>query len=356
MRRTRRLALLVSLGLAAAGCAPAQVDSDEGSLAVPAAMIEDVAEVVEGLYVYPEAGAKMSRDLRARLARGEYDGLPLGPALADSLTAHLRAVRHDKHLEVTFIPDPPDAPADAGVPEEVLRAAADEMRREEIGLEKVEILEGNVGLLDLRLFASVGLRPAREAVAAAMDSLAGTDALIIDLRRNGGGEPAMVQLLASYLFGPEPVQLSSIYWRPQDRTEEFWTLRDLPGARYGRERPVYVLTSSRTFSAAEAFAYDLKHLRRATVVGENTAGGAHPARFEPVGLNLALRLPTGRAINPVTGGNWEGTGVQPDVQTDAGAALDTAHAAALRAILAATRGSARRAALERLIQQTGAER
>jgi C-terminal processing protease CtpA/Prc len=352
MRRSCLLALLVSLSLVAAGCAPAQVESDVDS-PTPAMMIEDVAEAVESQYVYPEAGAEMSRALRARLARGEYDGLPVGEALADSLTAHLRAVRHDKHLEVTFIPDAP-APADAEVSEAALRAEADEMLREQIGLEKVEILEGNVGLLDLRAFGPAELRPVRDAVAAAMDSLAGTGALIIDLRRNTGGDPGMVQLLASYLFGPEPVQLSSIYSRPRDNTMEFWTRRELSGARYGPERPVYVLTSSRTFSAGEAFAYDLQHLRRAIIVGETTAGGAHPAEFSPVGRNLALRLPTSRAINPVTGTNWEGTGVQPDVATDA--ALDTAHAAALRAILATTRDASRRATLERLLQQIGEER
>lgn len=356
MRPTRRLALLASLTLAIAACAQAQVDGDEVDHATAAGMIQDVAQVVEDLYVYPDAGAQMSRAIRARLARGEYDGVPPGPALADSLTSHLQAVHRDRHLQVTWIPDPPDAPANATVPEAVLRAEVDEMRRREIGIEKVGILQGNVGLLDLRVFASPELRPARDAIAAAMDSLAGTDALIVDLRRNMGGEPGMVRLLASYLFGPEPVQLSSIYWRPRDRTEEFWTLPELPGARYGRERPVYVLTSRRTFSAGEAFAYDLKHLRRATIVGENTAGGAHPARFEPVGQNLALRLPTGRAINPITGSNWEGTGVQPDVSTDAGAALDTAHAAALRTILATTRDSARRAALERLIRHIGGGR
>jgi C-terminal processing protease CtpA/Prc len=319
-------------------------------------VIEDILKGVQAGYVYPDKAAEMNRAVRARLARGEYDALP-DEALADSLTSHLRAVSHDKHLEVLFVPASPEVvPSAAEPPEEMLRRMADELRQERFGVESLDVLEGNVGLLDLRAFVAVDVPGAKEAVAAAMDSLSHTDALIIDLRRNQGGEAAMVQLLASYLFAPEPVQLSSIYWRPGNRTVEFWTHRELRGARYGRERPVYVLTSSRTFSAAEAFAYDLKALERATIVGETTAGGAHPGRLEPVSERFAVRLPTGRAINPVTGTNWEGTGVEPDVEADAGAALETAHLAALRSILTTPAGVRRRAELERLIQQMGGER
>ncbi len=351
MQGIRRIALLAALGMVAAGCLPPGPGAEA---AARTAVIDGVLDGLQATYVYPETAAEMSRAVRARLARGEYDHLPLGEALADSLTAHLRAVSHDKHLEVLFSAEPLPALDEAETPEEVRRQEVEELRQEQFGLENVEILDGNVGLMDLRAFVPVDVRGVQEAVAAAMDSLSGTDALIIDLRRNTGGEPAMVQLLASYLFGPEPVHLGSIYWRPADRTEEFWTLRDLPGARYGPERPVYVLTSSRTFSAAEAFAYDLKHLGRATLVGETTAGGAHPARLHPVSENFALRVPTGRAINPVTGGNWERTGVEPDLRADAGAALAAAHRAALRSLLAAASGP-RRGELERILQQVTAE-
>lgn len=352
MRRHLRRALRLSRGLPAAGCLPPRVDEDAPDRT---AIIEAILEVIEARYVYPDRAAEMNRAVRARLERGEYDPLS-DAALADSLTAHLRAVSADKHLGVAFVPDPPAVlPSDVEVPEALLRQAADELRREQIGVETVEVLEGNVGLLDVRGFAPVDMPGASEAVAAAMDSLSRTDALIIDLRRNQGGEPGMVRLLASYLFGPEPVQLSSIYWRPEDRTEEFWTLRELPGARYGRERPVYVLTSSRTFSAGEAFAYDLKHLQRATLVGEATAGGAHPGRIEPVAGHFNVLLPTGRAINPVTGTNWEGTGVEPDIAVDEEAALQAAHLAALRSIRATPGGRLRRGEPERVIQRNGGE-
>jgi hypothetical protein len=353
MHGIRRIALHAVLGLAAAGCLPAK---GGGEVDARTAVIEGILAALQAGYVYPDKAAEMDRAVRARMARGEYDHLGLDQAFADSLTAHLRAVSPDKHLEVVFIPGPPVAitPSDGEISDEALRRMAEELRQEQFGLERVEILEGNVGLLDLRAFAAVEVPGVQEAVAEAMDALSGTDALVIDLRRNLGGESSMVQLVASYLSGPRPVQLSSIYWRPQDRTEESWTLRDLPGARYGPERPVYILTSSRTFSAAEALAYDLKHLRRATLVGETTAGGAHPARLEPVSRNIAVRIPAGRAINPVTGTNWEGTGVEPDIQVDASAALPVAHRAALRSLLA-TASRPRRAELERLIQQIAEE-
>ena len=141
------------------------------------------------------------------------------------------------------------------------------------GFEKVERLKGNVGYIDLR-----GFTPAEfsaETIVAAMNFVANTDALIFDLRQNGGGDPATVALLSSYLFGPEPVHLNSLYWREGDTTHQWWTLPFVPGKRYAG-KDVYVLTSKRTFSAAEEFTYNLKNLKRATIIGETTGGGAHP--------------------------------------------------------------------------------
>jgi hypothetical protein len=341
MHRIHRAALLLSLVLAAAGCRPAKGDLDA---AARTAVIEGVLAKLQAGYVFPDRAAEMDRAVRARLARGEYDRLPLDAALADSLTAHLRAVTPDKHLEVVYLSEPP-----AGAQAEQ-RQMLEDFREARFGLERVEILEGGVGLLDLRVFVPAETPGAEEAVAQAMDSLSGTHALIIDLRRNTGGEASMVRLLASYLVGPESVQLSSIYWRPGNATEESWTRRRLRGPRYGPGRPVYVLTSSRTFSAAEAFAYDMKALGRAVIVGETTGGGAHPAGLEIVSERFAVRVPQGRAVNPVTGTNWEGTGVAPDVQSGADGALQAAHLAALRALRAAATRD-RRAHLDRLIGQ-----
>jgi CubicO group peptidase (beta-lactamase class C family) len=196
------------------------------------------------------------------------------------------------------------------------------------GFEKIERLGGNVGYLDLRAFESPD--SAAETAAAAMAFLANTDALIFDLRQNGGGDPAMVAFLCSYLFD-QRTHLNDLYSRPDNRTEEFWTRDDVPGKRYG-DKPVFVLTSSRTFSGAEEFSYNLKSLKRATIVGETTGGGAHPVNPRRLGKDFLITVPFARAINPITKTNWEGTGVKPDVDVPAAQALKVAHLLAIRAI------------------------
>ncbi|HZH97943.1 MAG TPA: S41 family peptidase, partial [Fimbriimonadaceae bacterium] len=168
---------------------------------------------------------------------------------------------------------------------------------------------------------------------AAMEWVADTDALIIDLRRNGGGHPETVQLICSYLFEAEkPVHLNSLYFRRGDRTEEFWSLKDLPGKRY-LNKPVYVLTSKRTGSGAEEFSYNLKNLKRATLVGESTWGGANPGGVVRLNDHFSAFIPTGRAINPITKTNWEGTGVQTDIAVPADQALKVARLEILKAFL-----------------------
>jgi C-terminal processing protease CtpA/Prc len=212
------------------------------------------------------------------------------------------------------------------------------------GYRKVERLGGNVGYLALDGFA--GAEAAAEPAAAAMNFLANTDALLIDLRRNGGGDPSGVALLCSYFFDEKPVHLNSLYWRKGDRTEEFWTRKELAGKRY-LNKDVYVLTSARTFSGAEEFAYNLQTQKRATVVGETTGGGAHPGEGRPIGDHFGMFVPTGRAINPITKTNWEGTGVKPDVAVPADEALAKAHELAVKKILADTKDEEARRQIQR---------
>jgi C-terminal processing protease CtpA/Prc len=166
-----------------------------------------------------------------------------------------------------------------------------------------------------------------------MELVAGTYALIIDLRRNGGGSPEGVAYWCSHLFDERPTHLNDIFHADTGETHQFWTLPHVPGPRY-LDRPVYVLTSSRTFSGGEDFAYTLQALGRAQVIGETTGGGAHPTRPFPISAAVHIAIPFARSINPVTGTNWQGTGVVPDVSVPQEQAYDVAYAIALRHVLA----------------------
>ncbi len=294
-------------------------------------LIDRMLEILKERYVFPEVALAMEAAIHDRRARGEYDAITSGTALRDAFTQHLQDVSHDKHLQLRYSPTarPPregniwDDPA-------VIAAYLEEATLDNFGAQKVERLAGNVGYL---LLTSIDeAEYTARTVTAAMAVLVNTSALIIDLRRNNGGAPSGVAFLCSYFFSPEPVHLNDIYSREGDTTQQFWTLPYLPGERY-LDKPVYVLTSGRTFSGAEELAYNLQQLKRASIVGETTAGAANPVDVYQLDPHFELRVPTGRAINPITGTNWEGTGVTPDIAVDAAQALDTAHRAALQAIL-----------------------
>jgi CubicO group peptidase (beta-lactamase class C family) len=290
-------------------------------------------EVIEGAlkalnegYVFPETARRMEQAIRQRIERKEYDNLTSAASFAATLTAHLQEVSQDKHLRVIF--NDGSRPVFGGQnPADRERARAMAAKRN-FGFEKVERLDGNIGYLDLRGFENLEL--ARDTAAAAMNFLANTDALIIDLRQNGGGQPDTVAFISSYLFD-QRTHLNDIYERPTNTTREFWTREDVPGKRYG-DKPVFVLTSRRTFSAAEEFTYNLQNLKRATIIGETTGGGAHPVMAQPLGKNFLITVPFARAINPITKTNWEGVGVKPDVETEAEKALKVAHLAALKSV------------------------
>lgn len=225
------------------------------------------------------------------------------------------------------------------------------MTRLNFGFEKVQRLQFNIGYIDLHAFAPGALISKR--LAAAMTLLADTRALIIDLRLNGGGDPNTVALLASYLFD-QRTHLNDIYWREGDRTEQFWTTEQVAGTRYSSQKKVYILTSHDTFSAGEDFTYAMKNLKRATVVGEATGGGAHPG--DPVRLNdhFVMFLPNGRSISPITHADWEGVGVTPDIPVAAEKALDTAQVKILKDVLAASTDEENNKRLRHRLSELGA--
>ena len=203
-------------------------------------------------------------------------------------------------------------------------------RLDNFGIHRVERLDGNIGYLDIRRVPVPAF--AGQAITAAMELVAGTFALIIDLRRNGGGSPDGVVFWCSYLFPNPPTHFNDIFHADTGETRQFWSLDYVPGSRY-LNRPVYVLTSSRTFSGGEDFCYTLQALGRAVVIGETTGGGAHPTRGFPISAAVHIAIPFARSINPVTGTNWEGTGVVPDIAVPEAEARDVAYGKALQHVL-----------------------
>ena len=174
--------------------------------------------------------------------------------------------------------------------------------------------------------------------------------LIIDLRHNGGGEPAMVALVCSYFFGNQPVHLNDLYWREGNRTEQYWTKPTVQGRRYER-KDVFLLTSRHTFSGAEEFAYNLKNLKRSTIVGETTGGGAHHGEDRRLSEHFSVHIPLARAINPITKANWEGTGVKPHFEVPEEQALKTAYVFALSNAMEKEADANLKNSYKRLIEQ-----
>jgi hypothetical protein len=362
---------------------------DDGSLAAEQLSGREIVTRALALlrenYVFPDQAEQIAAEIEARLAAGDYDNLD-EITLTELLTEHLQAASGDKHLRVRLGGGPPprgddpgpggpgpgrpgpgrgpagragDGTAREGTPRDGTddRRAdggrADDRRADErgdrpgghegrrpgmrvragldnFGIRRVERLDGNVGSLDLRHVPPPHV--AGPAVAAAMELVAGTYALIIDLRSNGGGSPDGVVLWCSYLFPEQPTHFNDIFRADTGETRQFWSYPYLPGSRY-IDRPVYVLTSSRTFSGGEDFCYTLQSLGRAEVIGETTGGGAHPTRPFPISAAVHIGIPHARSISPVTGTNWQGTGVVPDTPTAADQAYDVAYAKALRHVL-----------------------
>lgn len=302
---------LEAVMVASDGARPSPITPEERS-----SLVESACAALEAGYVFPDLGSKMAAAARAKLKAGDYAALATDSALARRLTEDFRAVSRDLHLAVRVAPPQARPSHDHDESQSLVRMAGDNF-----GFRKVEVLPGNVGYIKFDLF--VDHDDAKKTASAALAFVQNADALIFDLRANGGGAPDMIRYISSYLFDSR-THLNDMLDRNATVVQEFWTLDDVPGKRLPPSLPVYVLTSSRTFSGAEEFAYNLKNLKRATIVGETTGGGAHPVRSHSIAGNLVLALPHMRARNPISGTNWEGVGVTPDIQAPADQALERA--------------------------------
>ncbi len=296
-------------------------------------IIDSVAHALVSEYVFLDKAEAMQKHIREQFKKGAYKDITSGREFCQRITQDLRTIANDGHLGVRFVPDQAIKEILASQDSLAPNPWFEEMSANNYGFKKLEILDGNVGYMDLRGFVPADV--AGGTAIAAMNFLSGCDAVIFDLRQNGGGDPSMIQLITSYLFD-QPVHLNSFYIRAVDTIQQFWTQGYVPGKKLP-QADVYVLTSQRTFSGGEEFAYNLKNLKRGTIIGKVTGGGAHPTNSRLfASLNVQLSVPYGRAINPITGTNWEGVGVIPDVEVDPAQALDIAHMSALQAIAGKT--------------------
>ena len=290
-------------------------------------VIERAVELMLTTYAFADRAAQAAADVRERAKRGEYDSAATAARLAELLGRHLAEATSDRHVQVKFgaerAPDPM-AYADETM-EDVMRLRRD-AEAESFGIGATRVLDGNVGYLELKRFFRAEL--AGDALAVAMQELKSTDALIVDLRACRGGDPAMVVLVASWFFDGRPRHWNDMHRRFDGSTTQMWTAAWLPGQRY-IEKPIYVLTARRTFSAPESLAYELKQTRRATIVGEATGGGAHPGAWFPIDDRFAIFIPLSRYVSATSGGDWEGVGVEPDIASEASEALGRAHREAL---------------------------
>ncbi|PKA83395.1 peptidase S41-like protein [Ulvibacter sp. MAR_2010_11] len=311
----------------------AQNESKPLTLKEKTEVVDSVSNKLASTYIFPEVATSMGDKIKGNMEKGVYATLNDPFEFANRLTEDLQAVSKDKHIRVGFDP--------RGIAEQNQVVSAEDsiqfrnryianLKRTNFGFKEVKMLGGNVGYLDLRSFSDVNY--AGETAVAAMNFLSNADAIIIDLRFNGGGSPAMIQLISSYLF-QESVHLNNFYWRAANINTQTWTLPHVSGKK-SPDTPVYILTSGSSFSAAEEFSYNLKNLKRATLVGETTGGGAHPGGTVVATDRFTVWIPYGRAINPITNTNWEGTGVTPHIAVPAKDALTVAHMDALEKLIA----------------------
>lgn len=283
-------------------------------------------------YAFPDVAKKLQTDLRDRLSQKGYRDVKSGVQLAATLTAQLQTLSKDRHLKVYFSPAVlPHLTPQTEIPPEELAHQQRLSKLRNFDINRVERLRGNVGYLELFSFEPPEF--AGDTLAAAMRFLTNTSALVIDLRYNRGGSASMVALLTSYLLPAYPaVHLTDLYWQKENRRQQSWTVPHLSAPRY-LDRPVYVVTSLETFSAAEEFAYNLQQLKRAVIVGETTAGGANPGSGFRLHDHFWMFIPTGQAISLATGENWEGTGIIPDFKVPAELSLKTAQLLAFRRLM-----------------------
>lgn len=285
--------------------------------------IEKTSKLLIDNYVFPEVAVKIENHLKALLAKGAFDNISDIQEFAGKMTFEMQSISQDKHMRCRL------NSANAKIQRRPLPDFSFNGLKEETNFNfaRAGKLDGQVGYLEIFNFPT--MQRAKNSADDAMKLIADSKALIIDLRRNGGGNPDLIQYICSYFFD-KPTHINSIYWRSTNKTNDFITFEKVDGKKMSNI-PIIVLTSSYTFSGGEEFAYNIQTQKRGVLIGETTGGGANPGGSFPISDELEVFIPTGRAINPITKTNWEGVGVIPDIKIEASKAFDIAYPKAIEA-------------------------
>jgi retinol-binding protein 3 len=298
-------------------------------------VVDQLSKEMIARYVIKEKAQEVAKMIQTNFSSGKYDSLTTGKDFALKLSQDANAICKDAHFRIRFSESVLPIRKEAGEPsKQELEADAKFVRLINAGFEEVKRLGGNIGYI--RFFGFQDPKDAERAIQASMQFVQNTDALIFDIRDNGGGAPATVKMLCSYLFD-KPTHINSLLMRRGDKTEKIDFKTGTPkGKRYSN--PVYVIVSKRTGSGAEEFAYNLQTQKRATILGENTWGGANPGGNVRLNDHFMAFIPVGMAQNPITMTNWEGTGVTPDVKCDPKESLKLAQIMAIKKLLETAQG------------------
>jgi hypothetical protein len=301
-------------------------------------VVDSLINQINRYYIIKDAASKITSQLRKKYEEGVFNRIEDPNILADALTAEILSAHRDEHFHVDYN----TALADEvlGNIEDVPKMVAEKLEEEKLknyGFKKAEILPGNIGYLEISYFSRLN-KYSRAAADAALKMLSGARALIIDLRYGKGGSPDMVNFIASHFFKSK-VHLADIYIRCENSTLPYWTTPDSSYTSLNK-LPIYILTSYRTFSAAEGLAYCMQNQARAIIVGETTRGGAHTVTYKPLSNGFVCDIPFGRVFDPVSKKNWEGTGIMPDIKVNAESALEVSELKIIGDAMAATKDSA----------------
>lgn len=287
-------------------------------------LIDSLANQILKYYIDKEAAVKISKALKANLKTGTYNGYKDPHELAGKLTTDVLSIQKDEHFHIEY--NPTLANEVSGNIDDVPKMVSEKLqleRNKNFGFKRTEILSGNIGYLEISGFARLN-NYSKATALAALNLLSNSSAIILDVRYGTGGSPEMVSYILSHFF-KEKTHITDIYIRCENITLPYYTEPDSL-SNILCDIPLYVLTSYKTFSAAEGLTYALKSLKRATIIGEQTRGGAHTVTYRPLSSGFVADIPFGHALDPITKKSWEGVGIEPDIKVSAELALETTEA------------------------------